>query len=187
MTRTATAPSATDPVFAAGEREMPIGLVAAAYAAYSEPLRHRLTAMTRDASTAEDLVQDAFVRLSLEVQAGRGPDNVGAWLHRVAANLVNSRGRRLSVANRKLASLPLPGSAPSPETVTIQDEQNEALRLALGELTPTDREALLLAAHGYRGPEIARIIGRSEGATRTLLCRARARMRSRLTAAGVGP
>jgi hypothetical protein len=40
-----------------------------------------------------------------------------------------------------------------------------------------------MAAHGVPAPEIARSIGRSPNATRTLLCRARARVRAAVLAA----
>jgi DNA-directed RNA polymerase specialized sigma24 family protein len=39
-----------------------------------------------------------------------------------------------------------------------------------------------MAAYGVDGPAIANAIGRSQGATRTLLCRARARLRTNLLA-----
>ena len=40
----------------------------------------------------------------------------------------------------------------------------------------------VMAAMGYGGIDIARSIGRTEAATRTMLCRARAKVRTRLTA-----
>jgi DNA-directed RNA polymerase specialized sigma24 family protein len=63
-------------------------------------------------------------------------------------------------------------------------EEQQAVLTALDSLGPTDRTALLLAAHGYRGSEIASRIGRSEGATRTLLCRARSKVRTQLIEVG---
>jgi len=140
--------------------------------------------ITRDASAAEDLAQEAFLRLSTEVRAGRMPDNVGAWLHRVGVNLATSRGRRASVAERRKAELVERGSAPSPEMAALEAEEHRTLRAALETLGETDRRALVLAAHGYRGPEIARRIGRTEGATRTLLCRARSKLRNQMVEAG---
>jgi RNA polymerase sigma-70 factor, ECF subfamily len=171
----------------AGGSDSPQDVVAVAYAAHADRLLRGLTALTRDASVAEDLVQDAFVRLAVEVRAGRAPDNMGAWLYRVGVNLVTSRGRRMTVARRNLGAQLPAATHPSPEATAIDTEMNGLLRTALAELAATDREALVLAAQGYRGPEIARRIGRTDGATRTLLCRARARMRRRLTALGIGP
>ena len=50
----------------------------------------------------------------------------------------------------------------------------------LADLDPGARAALLLASEGFSGAEIATAIGRSEAATRTLLCRTRLRVRGRL-------
>jgi RNA polymerase sigma-70 factor (ECF subfamily) len=155
-----------------------------AYAELRAPLHRRLMASTRDEAAAEDLVQEAFLRLELEVRAGRTPDNVAAWLQRVAGNLATSRARRQAVADRHAAALVERGHAPSPEGAAIDAEEARVLRTALDELGPIDRRALLLAAHGYRGPEIADRLGRTQGATRTLLCRARAKMRVRLDRLG---
>jgi RNA polymerase sigma-70 factor (ECF subfamily) len=160
-------------------------IVETAYDTNAGPLRRRLISVTHDVEVANDLVQEAFVRLAVEVRAGRVPDNVGAWLHRVAANLVASRGRHASVVDRRLADLPRPDHEPSPETASIEAEEATALRHALAGLRPLDRTALVMAAQGFRGPEIADRLGRSHGATRTLLCRARSKMRGELEAAGI--
>lgn len=164
----------------------PDGFIEAAYTTQAGPLLSRLTGITRDPFAAEDLMQEAFVRLVIEVRAGRIPDDPGAWLYRVGHNLAMSRGRRITVAGRHQGELPLPGTAPSPETVAVEAERNLWLRDAVAALGPTDRHAVILAAHGVRGPEIARSIGRSDAATRTLLCRARTKIRGLLVEAAAG-
>ena len=161
------------------------GIVETAFEVHGSGLRRRVLALTHDVDVAEDIAQEAFVRLAVEVRAGRAPDNIGAWLHRVAVNLVASRGRHASVVDRRLADLPRPEHAPSPETASIEAEEAVAVRRALDTLKPIDRTALVMAAQGFRGPEIADRLGRSQGATRTLLCRARSRMRGELEAAGI--
>jgi RNA polymerase sigma factor (sigma-70 family) len=159
-------------------------IVEQAYAAHHDPLQRRLTAVTRDPAAAEDLAQEAFLRLVVEVRAGRVPDQPGAWLYRVAHNLAMSRGRRLSVAARNGTRLADAERAPSPEAMAIEAEDSRLLNRALDGLAAADRQALVLAAHGYRGQEIARTLGRSDGATRTLLCRARTKVRERMVGAG---
>lgn len=161
--------------------------VEAAWTDHRAPLVRRLTALTRDPDVAEDLAQEAFLRLAREVEAGRAPDDAGAWLHRVAGNLVNSRGRHLTVVDRRAGDLPRPAAPATPEAVVLESETSSALKAALDQLSPSDRDALILAAYGYRGPEIAASIGRTPGATRTLLCRARGKMRGRLQIAGFSP
>jgi RNA polymerase sigma-70 factor (ECF subfamily) len=162
----------------------PDDLIETAYATHAGPLLRRLTASTHDVAAAEDLTQEAFMRLVIEVQAGRVPDHIGAWLNRVAQNLAASRGRRITVATRRSGELLTDETSDSPERLAIDAEQDGSLRSALSELALADRQVLVLAAHGYRGPEIARSIGRTDAATRTLLCRARTKLRFRLIQAG---
>jgi RNA polymerase sigma-70 factor, ECF subfamily len=157
-------------------------IVERAYLDHSGSLRRYLTSLTRDVPAAEDLTQDAFERLMREVRAGRQPDDIGGWLHRVGHNLAMSRGRRISVADRRRSELVVSDWAPSPESVTVAGEDQAAVVAVLGGLGPVDQRALILASHGYRGAEIARSIGRSEVATRTLLCRARAKVRATVLA-----
>lgn len=157
-------------------------IVGTAYLTHSRSLQRYLMSLTRDASTAEDLSHDAFERLMGEVRAGRLPDDVGGWLHRVGHNLAMSRGRRVSVADRHRAELVASDWAPSPESVAVAAEDQRTVGAVLQGLGDVDRQALILASHGYRGAEIARFIGRSEVATRTLLCRARAKIRTQVLA-----
>ena len=158
-------------------------VIGSAYERYREPLQRYLVSITRDPAAAEDLTQDAFLRLIGEVRAGRVPDNPGAWLHRVGHNLAMSRGRRIAVADRRRAELVESNWTPSPETLSVAGEEQRAVRAALDTLDRCDRVALILSSQGYRGAEIARSIGRSDGATRTLLTRARGKMRTRILAA----
>ena len=158
------------------------GIVEAAYAAHRPQLVRYLAGVTRDTSTAEDLVQDAFVRLTIEATAGRTPDDIGAWLHRVAHNLAMSRGRHLSVADRRQSELARPDQPESPEHLVLVSERDREVQDAVSDLQAVHRYALLMAAMGYGGIEISRSIGRTEAATRTMLCRARAKVRTRLTA-----
>ena len=157
-------------------------IVGTAYAVYAGPIRRYLTGITRDLNAAEDLTQDAFLRLTVEVGAGRVPDDIAGWLHRVGYNLAMSRGRRLSVADRHLAELAPASVGASPEAAAIRDEESRVAVAALGCLPVTQRRAMVLASFGVDGPEIARAIGRTQGATRTLLCRARARVRETMLA-----
>jgi RNA polymerase sigma-70 factor (ECF subfamily) len=158
-------------------------VVAGAYAAFHAELSGFLRRETREAEVAEDLAQEAFLRLQRELLRGNVPDNPRAWLYRVAANLAISRGRRMAVARRRLADTwPEAGWSESPESSAIRVERQAHLGGALRDLTPEARLGLMMAAHGFSGREIATALGRSEVSTRTLLCRARLRVRGRLVA-----
>ena len=158
-------------------------ILESAYAEFEPGLRRRLTALTRDPATAEDLTQEAFLRLLAEVRAGHTPENIGGWLWCVGRNLATSRGRRIAVADRHRAQLIHDIELASPETVAIQAEAQSEIVEALAVLDRTGFAAVMMAAHGVSAPEIGRSIGRSPNATRTLLCRARARVRAAVLAA----
>ena len=143
--------------------------------------------MTRDPEVAEDVLQETFIRLIREARAGRMPDNVRAWLYRVAANLAISRGRRVATWLRILPRLLDRDEPPRPEAEFLHHERDAELHVALGRLRPDGRAALLLAAEGFNGHEIATLIGRSEPATRTLLYRSRIELRRLAEAAEVQP
>lgn len=163
-----------------GEREHVVDLVTAAYDAHERALYGFALGITHSGTAAEDLVQESYLRLVREVQAGRAPDNVRAWLYRVCANLATSRGRRASVATRYLPFLVSRELGETPEARHLRLELGSELTAALAALTQDERTGLLLSAGGFHGPEIAQIIGRSHGATRTMLTRARMKVQARL-------
>ena len=62
----------------------------------------------------------------------------------------------------------------------IDRERDAEVYRALAAARIDDRQAIVLAASGYHTREIADRIGRTELATRALLCRARGRVRRSL-------
>jgi RNA polymerase sigma-70 factor (ECF subfamily) len=155
-------------------------VVLAAYHAHARDLNAFARSLVRDRADAEDLVAEAFLRLVREASAGRVPDDVRGWLYRVVGNLVVSRGRRLAVARRFVAHLVDRRTGESPEARHLRLDVPADLRDAVLALPPDARVAVVMAARGASGREIAAAIGRSEAATRTLLTRARQRVRARL-------
>ncbi len=158
----------------------------ALYEAHRGELFGFLIRMTRDRETAEELLQDTFIRLIREARAGRMPDEVRPWLYRVATNSAVSRGRHSAVWNRLLPRLLDRREPARPDAEFLRTERDAALHHALADLSPDARAALLLAAEGFAGHEIAASIGRTEAATRTLMCRSRAQLRLVLEAAEGG-
>lgn len=168
------------PVAANVERE-----TALAYDEHAARMRAFAIAATRDGEAADDVVQEAFLRLVVELKAGRRPSNLGGWLYRTCANLIVSRARRRMVADRMRSLLLRHDADPTPEDLALRDERDRILALALSRLPADARVAVLLAARGMGSGEIAVAIHRSPGATRTYLCRARVRLRAALAEMGV--
>jgi len=150
--------------------------VEAVFVENHERIYRLVHASTRDEEVAADVTQEAFVRLLVEVRAGRLPENPGGWLYRTASNLVISRARRVSVARRLAPRLVRRDEERGPEELAVEHERSRAMEDALATLSATERVALIMAAQGSTGEEIAAHLGKTHGATRTMMSRARIRL-----------
>lgn len=157
-------------------------VILAAWEDHARDLHAFARSLVRDPEAAEDLVSEAYLRLVRETYAGRAPDDARAWLYRVTANMVLSRGRRIATARRFLGRLVDHRVGESAESSHARLDLGDDLREALLALPADSRVAIVMSARGATGREIAAAIGRSEAATRTLLTRARQRLRARLEA-----
>jgi RNA polymerase sigma-70 factor (ECF subfamily) len=146
----------------------------------AEVYRHTYPALVRflyrkvwDAERAEDLAQEAFARALIH-----GPENTRGWLFVVAANMARDEARRAAREKRHLILLKSEPDAvySSPEEEIDAETRTSRVRAALGELTPRDREALLLWDAGMSYDEIATQTGLARGAIGTTLARARRRL-----------
>ncbi len=144
-----------------------------------------INGVVREQELAEDILQEAFLRLVAEMRAGTPPDNAHAWLYRVASNLAISRGRRDQTMIRHLPELVRSRHAPSPEQRVLQAERDDALRLALASLPIESRIALVLTSSGFSAREIGVVLGKNEGAVRMLVSRGRLRVRRLMAQADV--
>ncbi|MFL5751611.1 MAG: hypothetical protein ACJ767_13460, partial [Chloroflexota bacterium] len=98
----------------------------------------------------------------------------------VAHNLVVSTARKRQTAERRADRLVDLGEVRSTEDAIVRRERDAEVYRALAAARSDDRDAIVLAASGYRTREIANRLGRTELATRALICRARGRMRRSL-------
>ena len=146
-------------------------------------LERYVRSLVRDPDEAADIVQEVCLRLLVTSRAQGLPATPGAWMNRVAHNVVVSSARRRQTAGRYAHALVEREVAPAVDEAAIDHERSREIAEALAATRPTDRDALVMAATGHPIRDIASRIGRTEVATRTLLCRARSRMRSRLLAA----
>ncbi|HUA44603.1 MAG TPA: RNA polymerase sigma factor [Solirubrobacteraceae bacterium] len=122
---------------------------------------------------AEDAAQEAFAALALSLRKGV-PENVPAWLMRVARNAAIDVARRRRVDAR--AEERVPDRAAGGEGVKAE---LESVMAGVRELPEAQRTALLmreLAGHSYR--EIAALLEVDEAAVHGLIARARISLRS---------
>jgi|SRR5205807_3985955 len=126
-----------------------------------------------DAERAEDLAQEAFARALVHK-----PENARGWLFVVAANMARDEARRALREKRHLTLLGSESATTDPAVDDALDAetQRQRVRSALEQLTPRDREALLLWDAGMSYDEIAAQTGLARGAVGTTLARARRRL-----------
>ncbi len=146
----------------------------------------------RDGDEAEDVTQDAFLRLWRKGERV-DPQRVEAWLIRVAHNLCIDRARRRQTARRILATpaaraaaeeaADSAGRAPDGD---VQREQDRARLLdAMETLQDETRSALIL--HYFQGlkiEEVARVLGKNANTVKVQIHRARRALRRVLEPAG---
>ena len=136
--------------------------------------------MTGNATLAEDLTQDVFVRAFDRMHQFRGDAELGTWLHRVAVSVIlNAVKKRQATATREL---PLDATAPAAtNSGAIEMDVRDRVRAAVAQLPDELRVVVLLYdVEGYTHNEIADMMGINAGACRMRLLRARQLLRTML-------
>ncbi|HXC97376.1 MAG TPA: sigma-70 family RNA polymerase sigma factor [Edaphobacter sp.] len=149
---------------------------------YSSLLFRVVHSVLRNQAEAEDVVQDAFVRVLEHRRRLPEVRETRVWLIRIAWNLALDRRRRIKPEQfdegfaEGLVSRELPADQALNEARRMKAVLREMERLPRAE-----RDVLTLAAiEELRMAEMAEVLGRSESAVRALLFRARTRLRERL-------
>ena len=128
--------------------------------------------LTGDPDWADDLAQEAFVRLYDRRVEGTD-EGLRAWLFRTATHLVRD-GHRMGENRRRLLQVhPVrPGSSEQPDEAVQREEQVAPVRKALDQLTEREREILLMRHGGFSYREIAEAVDVAASSVGTLLARA---------------
>jgi len=155
----------------------------AAFAAFHartwRALRAYVYRVVGNASDADDIVQEAFLRmLRADVPSG-DEEHLRRYLYRVASNLLVDRWRHRRHEQDE-SMMPDPVSHPP------RYEDDAAVAQIFAELKPRDRALLWLAyVEGESHDEIASSLGVGRRGVRVMLFRARRRLRDLLQARGV--
>ncbi len=155
-------------------------------AKYRSPLMHFLFRMVRDAATAEDLVQEVFLRVYRARKKYAPSAKFTTWLFRIATNLAlnsirDTRNEKMGISIDESAG----GGESEQRRVDVQDkrpgmverimERDRAavIKRAILALPEKQRAAVLLHKyHDLDYDEIAGILDCSESALKSLLFRA---------------
>jgi RNA polymerase sigma-70 factor (ECF subfamily) len=142
-----------------------------------------LTEMLRDRSAADEAMQEAFVRAHARLDTLREASKWRSWLYGIARLVVMEMWR--ARGGPSLDDLPEsaePNTLVTPEQALMGAQAHEALNLALADLKPGRRTALMLAAEqGMPYDEIAEVMGWSLAKVKVEIHRARLQLRARLS------
>ena len=147
--------------------------------------------MLGDRAEAEDVAQEAFVRIWKQAPHWRtGEAKFDTWLHRVALNLCYDRlrGRREEIVeDPHQVAEPAPDPAGTPDQHLEARTRDERVRVALAALPVRQREALVLTYYQeLSNLEAAGLMGISVDALESLLARARRTLRAQLAGDAAG-
>ncbi len=152
--------------------------------------------MTGNAHDAEEVVQESFLRAYQKLKQFAGSANFGTWVYRIAANYAIDRIRQ---RNAEEARREKPGKAgqdslevdplnqvqdasPSPERLAGSAQLAERMNVALAELSPAERTAIVMRHWDGCGiEEIATVLKSNSNATKNTVFRAVQKLRRALT------
>lgn len=152
---------------------------------YHPVARRTAYGLIGDAEAADDVAQQAMVRLHAALPGFRQASSLSTWLHRVTLNLAYDHLRRL---RRRRDDVPLSGapevaasSVSDPHVEIDAERARKALQVAMERLPEDQREALVLRYMSELSyAEIATITGAPAGTVASRIFRALERLGSEL-------
>ena len=150
---------------------------------YKDSLVNYLTHLVRSRDRAEEVAQDAFVRLYRNASKYKQQERLGPYLYRIATNLVVTEARR-----EKRWSLLLPrlhassrNSEPPPDTSLLTSEIQRQVAAAIDRLPVAYRAPLVLfEIEEWSYDEIAKALDIRSGTVKSRISRARELLRRQL-------
>ncbi len=149
------------------------------YVAHHASLVRLAALVAPEDGMAEDLVQEAFVRLYRSWRRVREPEKVPAYLRATVVNLARGRARRMSVALRH-RSAPDPDAGSAEDGALRHESERQVVEL-LRQLPTRQRECLVLRYYqNLTEREIAEVLQISVGSVRTHTSRGMAALERQL-------
>ncbi len=162
---------------------------------YERPVFSLLFRMVRDSATAEDLSQDAFIKVLNNIDKYRPEFKFSSWLFKIANNIAIDFLRRRQLDTISMDGSPHAATAAEAESSSFDidsggenaldemaaKELGSAIERAIGSLRPEYRSCIMLRhVEGRSYEEIAATLDLPLGTVKTYIHRARAQLREAL-------
>ena len=142
-----------------------------------------------DRATAEDLLQDIFIKIFTHIEDVRSTEMFPGWAYRIALNSCYSHLREKKSKARQTVSLTDMGETIGlPGAERAESDLRKPLQDAIAGLPRRLKEIFLLHdVQGYKHEEIASMLRLSVGTSKSQLFKARLKVRDYLKARRIGP
>ena len=134
----------------------------------------------KDSFTAEDLMQDAFIKVFKNIQSFKGEVTIGAWIKKIMINqcldyLKKKRIELVSIEEKEL-------NVADEDDWTVKEEVNvQTITMAINSLPEKYKVVLnLYLLEGYDHQEIAQVLNITEVNSRSQLMRGKNKLKSQL-------
>lgn len=163
-------------------RRLQKAALAETYDRYSDAIYRYAHRHLGDVDRAEECVAETFSRFLNALHRGGGPRrHLRAYLYRTAHNWITDSYRRPEPIVPWMDTETIPSQEIGPSRETLQREEQEAVRAALAHLTPDQRQVIALKfLEGWKNDEVARALGKTTGAVKSLQHRALSALRREL-------
>ena len=146
---------------------------------------------------AEEVAQDAFVRIYRALPKFRGDSELSTWMYRIIINLARNKHRwnRVRGAGKNFSidapidngrgdgelTIDLPDQGMAPDQISLYNELKEKTKQAMAKLPESYREAVILrTVKGLSYEEIAEVLGCKVGTVKSRIARGREEIRNNL-------
>lgn len=152
---------------------------------YSSRLYGFMYRMTGRRDSAEDLVQEVFLKMVRSIRTYAHDDRFEAWLFRIAGNVARDRARRVSREQARTGD-PITSEMPQSEAPNGESDRGEdrttvrrRLQAAINRLPDSEREVVLLRHYAELSfAQIAEMMGTPIGTALARAHRGLAKLRS---------
>jgi RNA polymerase sigma-70 factor (ECF subfamily) len=162
---------------------------------YERPVFSLIFRMVRDSAVAEDLSQDAFIKVLNNIDKYRPEFKLSSWLFKIANNVAIDHLRRRQLDTISMSGSPHAGSEAEAEATSFEvgsgeesaldlmvaRELGSSIEKAIGALRPEYRSCIMLRhVEGRSYEEIAATLDLPLGTVKTYIHRARIELRDLL-------
>lgn len=169
-----TVPETDETTLVQRARRMEGAAISALYRRHVQAIYRYIYHRVGDAQIAEDLTAEVFVR-AIEGLPNYQPRGIpfAAWLYRIAQARIADHFRQKQRTGTIGIEGDLPSGEDSPLAVVERSFRQERLREAINQLTPDQQHVIILKfVEDLSNSEVAQILGKTEGAVKSLQHRA---------------